>query len=459
MNIFVLGGGKVGYALSEQLNREKHEVTLLDLKESVIERAVSAMDIQGVVGNASSYQVLRDAGVEDADLVIAVTDRDEISMLSCLIAKKAGRCSTIARVRNPVYYEEIRYLKEELGLAMAINPEYVTAEEIARLIQVPAAMQVSTFAKGRVNLIKVQITKDSPVYRMSLMELNKNRGVTILACYVERDGEVFIPNGRYVFEEGDYVAIVVPLWEMARHFKALGINAKPIRDVMIAGGGEISYYLAKRLEKNKIRIKIIEIDKEKCMKLSEELPNAVIIHGDASNQQLLLEEGIESTDAFVALTNIDEENVMISLYVNKVSKAKRIVKITRASIQELAEDLPVGSIVSPKNLTAQQIVRYVRAMQNSMGSNVEALSRMEEGRVEALEFIIRQSKEIDTVLGIPLSSLNFKDNLLICCINRNGRIITPTGRDVFQMHDSVIVVTTHTGLNDFMEIFQDERVR
>lgn len=457
MNILILGGGKVGSALAEQLNQENHEITLIDIREDVIENAVSSLDIQGLVGNGSSYRVLQEAGIADVNLVIAVTDRDETSLLSCLVAKKAGRCNTIARVRNPIFYEEVGYFKEELGLAMAINPEYEAAAEIVRLIQIPSALEVNSFAKGRVNLIKFQVKPDSPVKGRTLSEINKDMGISLLVCYIERAGKIIIPTGQDELRERDFVSTLLPHWEIYKSFKRLGIKAKPIKDVMIAGGGEISYYLAKMLLRAKISVKIIEINRERCVQLSEELPGAVIIHGDAGDQKLLQEEGIEGMDAFMALTDMDEENVMLSLYVGKVSQAKRIVKINRSSVQSLLEDVPVGSVFSPKDITAEQIVRYVRSMQNSMGSNVEALSKLEEGRVEALEFIVKENRATRQIVDIPLMELNarMKDNLLVCCISRNGKIITPTGKDVFRFGDSVIVVTTHTGLKDFMEIFKD----
>lgn len=457
MNILILGGGKVGSALAEQLNQENHEITLIDIREEVIEYAVSSLDIQGVVGNGSSYRVLQDAGIADANLVIAVTDRDETSLLCCLVAKKTGKCNTIARVRNPIFYDEVDYFKEELGLAMAINPEYEAAAEIARLIQIPSALEVNSFAKGQVNLIKFQVKPDSPVKGKSLSEMNKDMGIRLLVCYIERSGHIIIPTGRDELQEGDFVSTLLPHWEIYKSFKRLGIKAKPIRDVMIAGGGEITYYLAKLLLRARISVKIIEINRQRCIQLSEELPGAIIIHGDAGNQHLLLEEGMERADAFVALTDMDEENVMLSLYAGKVSKAKRIVKINRRSVQSLLEEVPVGSVISPKDITAEQIVRYVRAMQNSMGSNVETLSKLEEGRVEALEFMVKENSATRRIVDIPLLELNarMKDNLLVCCISRKGKIITPTGKDVFRFGDSVVVVTTHTGLKDFMEIFKD----
>ena len=361
MNIIIAGCGKVGCTLAEQLNAEGHEVSVIDNDAQALQNASSRFDVMGVEGNCTSYRVQTEAGIDDADLMIAVTDKDELNMLACLIAKKAGDCHTIARVRNPEYYEEINYIREELGLSMSINPELAAASEIARLIQVPSALEVDTFAKGRVSLIKIQIPQGSVLDNMAICNMAEKISQKVLICIVEREKEVVIPGGNFVLKAGDYISVTVAIPEINHFLNQIGIKTKPIHNVMIAGGGTISYYLAKLLLVAHINVKIVEHNLERCNELSDLLPHAMIIYGDVTEREILMEENIEDADAVVALTNSDEENVLLSLFVNKLSKAKRIVKITRESFMEVIDEMPVGNIVSPKNITAEYIIRYVRS--------------------------------------------------------------------------------------------------
>lgn len=456
MKVIIAGCGKVGYTLAEQLSEEGHDITVIDTKDSKLETASTNLDIIGVSGNATSYRIQQEAGVEDADLMIAVTDRDEINLLACLIAKKAGNCQTIARVRNPEYYREIDFLKEELGLSMVINPELAAAAEISRLIQVPSAMEIDTFAKGKVNLVKFEVPEQSVWNGMKLSEISSRFHGDLLICIIERkdengEEEVIIPDGNTYLAGGDKVSVIIPPEKMNNLFSKLGIAHKLIKNVMIAGGSTISYYLAERLLRSSIRVKILELKHQRCEELSELLPEAMIIEGDAASETLLNEEGIINMDAFIALTNLDEENIMLSLYANKVSKAKLITKINRIAFEGVINEIPIGSIISPKNLTAECIIRYVRSMHNSMGSNVEAVYRMMHNRVEALEFYVKENSK---VTDIALADLKLREKLLICAIVRNGKRFTPTGQDKIQKGDSVIVVTTDIGLNDIQEILQ-----
>jgi trk system potassium uptake protein TrkA len=469
MKVIIAGCGKVGYALAEQLSEEGHDITVIDTNELKLENATTNLDIIGVSGNATSYRTQEEAGVEEADLMIAVTNRDEINLLACLIAKKAGNCQTIARVRNPEYYQEIGFLKEELGLSMVINPERAAAMEISRLIQVPSAMEIDTFAKGKVNLIKFEVPQNSAWDGMRISDISSKFGNDLLICVIERSEEgkegerkvfdkkvrktarAIIPDGNTFLLGGDKISVIIPPERMNSLFAKLGISYKMIRTVMIAGGSRISYYLAERLLNSRIKVKILELKHERCEELSNLLPEAMIIEGDAASEKLLQEEGISNMDAFISLTNLDEENIMLSLYANKVSDAKLITKINRITFEGVINDIPVGSIISPKNLTAENIIRYVRSMQNSMGSNVEAVYRMMGHQVEALEFYI---KEDSRVTNISLADLKLKPNLLLCAIVRNGKRITPSGQDKILKGDSVIVVTTNIGLNDIQEILE-----
>ncbi len=373
MNIVIVGCGNVGYTLAEQLGREGHEITLIDTEAERLKYVAETLDIQGAVGNGMSYNVLKDAGVAEADLFIAVTNKDEINMLGCLVATKIGSSITIARVRNPQYYEDIKYIDEELGLSMYINPEQAAAREMSRLIQIPSAIEVDTFDKSRMNMIKFKIPEGSLLDGMEIKAVKNKISANMLVCIVQRDNRIVIPNGLFVLKSGDIISFVTPIRDAYNVFKKAGVKARNIKNVMIAGGGRISYYLAQLLIRAKIKVKIIERDRQRCEELSQLLSEAIIIYGNATNQQLLLEEGIHNTDAFVSVTDTDEENIMLSLYVNKVSEAKIITKIKKVTFEEIVRDLNVGSIVDPKKIVAESIISYVRALQNSFGRNVETL--------------------------------------------------------------------------------------
>ena len=445
-----MGCGKVGYALAEMLNEEGHELTVIDSKEKNLITLTETLDVMSYVGNGSSYRVLRDAGIESADLLIAVTDRDEVNLLSCLVARKASHCRTIARVRHPEYYDEIHYLQEELGLFMAINPEYSAANDILHLIQMPSAMEIDGFAKDRVNMFKFKLPNTSYWADKRIKDI-VNKTVPFLVCVIERDGSIIIPNGDTILRAGDNVSIVTDPQHSNYIFSASGVFQKPIKDVIVAGGGTLSYYLAKSLVENKIKVKIIAPKIERCEVLSELLPEAIIIHGDPTNQGLLLEEGLEKADAFAALTDYDEENIMISLFANRKSKAKLITKVDKMGFEKMISDFkfPVGSVITPKHITAEQILKCVRSMKNTVGSNVEAVYRMGDNRVEALEFRVKGKCK---VTNIALKNLNFKKDILICSIIRHGKLIIPTGTDEISINDTVIIVTKLKGLKNIEDI-------
>lgn len=455
MNIIVVGCGNVGYVLAEQLSKEGHEITLIDTETERIKFVVDALDIQGVAGNGISHNVLKEAGVEDADLVIAVTDEDEVNLLGCLMANKIGNCKTIARVRNPQYYEDIKYIKEELGLSMYVNPEREAAQEMARLIQIPSAIDVDSFDKSRINMIRFKIPESSLLDGMAICDIRVKVSANVLVCIVQRKDEAFIPNGNFILQSGDIISFITPIREVYSVFKKAGVKARNIKNVIIAGGGRISYYLADILLKAKIKVKIIEKDRARCEELSELLPEAMIICGNVTNQSLLDEEGVNRTDAFVSVTDMDEENIMLSLYVNRVSDAKVITKIKKVTFEEIVQDLNLGSIVDPKNIIAESIIRYVRALQNSFGSNVETLYRLIDNKVEALEFNVNNTNGVNKLVGKPLMNLSLKENLLVCSIKRGDKTFIPDGRDTIELGDRVIIVTTNLGLNDIMDILKD----
>lgn len=451
MKIIIVGCGKVGLTLTEQLNNEGHDITVIDKDGGKLRSVTDNIDVMGVEGNGAIYQVQMEAGIRETDLLIATTNSDELNMLCCLIAKKAGNCHTIARIRNPEYANEIRYIREELNLSMAINPELAAANEISRLLKFPSVIKIDTFAKGRVELMKFIVPDHSVLHNMHVFEVPQRLGCNVLICAVERGHEVVIPDGNFQINLGDKISFIAAPAQAMEFFHQVGIENNSIKTAMFVGGGKITYYLAKMLEETNIKIKIIEQDFRRCNELSELLPKAMIIHGDGSNQQLLLEEGIQQTEAFASLTGFDEENIMLSLYAASVSNTKLITKINRIAFEDVINQMNLGSIIYPKLITADSIVRYVRAMQNSMGSNVETLYKIVANKVEALEFRVGKDAPM---IGIPLEKLSLKNNLLIACINRNGKIITPRGKDSMHSGDTVIVVTTHSGLNDLKDILR-----
>lgn len=451
MNIIIAGCGRVGTELAGQLNKGKTEVTVIDTNMAKIEDVSAASDVIGYQGDCTSYHTQLDAGIEKADLMIAVTDQDEKNMLACLIARKAGKCKTIARVRNPQYSDEIKYLKEELGLSMSVNPERAAAEDMVRMLQVPSALDVDTFAKGRVNVIRLIVPEDSVLNGLVIKDIGKKIGTKALICIVERDNEVSIPGGDFMIKAGDRVSVALALAELNEFLDKAKIRAKRIRNVLIAGGGMMSYYLAKKLMSLHMSVKIIEKNPERCAELADMLPKAMIINGDATDKDLLIEESIENMDAVCALTNHDEENILLSLYVAKTSHAKQVTRIHRNSYEDMVGELPVGNVISTKKITAEYILRFVRSMQNSYGSNVESLYRLADNRAEALEFKVGSGA---LVTKAPIKDLGIIPNTLICSIIRNGTVIRPEGKDQICAGDSVVVVTTNTELNGIDEIIR-----
>ncbi len=456
MNIIIVGAGGVGYSLADNLNAEGHQITLIDTNAERLNSALEKIDVQGIAGNGVSHEILTEAGVASAHLLIAVTDQDEVNMLCCLMAKKLSGCQTIARVRNPVYYRQINLIKDELGLSMAINPESATAGEIFDLIQIPGAQTHESFAKGRVNMIEIIIPEGSPADNIKVMDFPGKISRGTLICILERGRtrEVEIPRGDTVLKAGDRIYIITPPREMATLFKRLGFQTRPTRNVMIIGGGRTGYYLADMLLGAGSRVKIIEKNRAVCEGLSAQLPGAEIICGDAIDRQLLLEEGIAGEDVFVPLTDMDEENILLALYAKKISKVRAITKVSTFGFTEVTEELPVGSIINPKEITAYSILRYVRAMSNSSdSSNIESLYYLANRRVEALEFHIKADS---AVTNIPLSELRPRmiPDLLICCIYRGGQLIIPRGNDEIRQGDTVVLVTTARKLQSINDILK-----
>lgn len=450
MKIVIIGDGKVGYKLAKQLSVENYNVVMIDSNEKKMRFAVDRLDIACVTGDGASAEVQKQADVPHADLVIACTSADECNMLSCLIARRLGAKHTIARVRNPVYFGQIGLLKEDLHLSMAVNPELIVADEISRLLLFPDASKIETFVKGRVELIEFPIPENNRVIGMSLAEMYNKLQIKVLVCAVEHCGEVLIPDGDYVIRKGDRLHIAASHREVELFFKILGKHREKIRKVIICGGGRVAYYLSVQLCSLGMQVKIIEKNEARCEELCELLPKAVIINGDATDHDLLIEEGIEDADAFVSLTGMDEENIITSLFAKSQGIDKIIAKVNEDRRARMVEDFGIDSIVSAKTATADAILSYVRARKNSQGStNVETMYQLVDEQVEALEFIIKSETRYT---GIPLKNLSLKPNNLIACIARKRQIIIPGGDDCMEVGDSVIVVTMEKRLEDIEDI-------
>ncbi len=452
MKIIIVGCGKVGEKLTAVLSQEHNEITVIDKSERVVDDLCSRYDVMGVVGNGASYGTQQEADIQHTDLLIAVTGSDELNLLCAVTARIAGKCRTICRLRNPEYSKEARDLKEQLGLAMVVNQEYITAQEIASVLKFPSAIEISTFAKGRVELLRFKVPEKSLLDGISLMEMQKKIKSGVLVCTVERGANITIPRGDFVLQSGDVISIVSDKVAEEKFFKQVGIQTNRIKDAMIIGGGDTAYYLTKMLAGSGIKVKIIEKQLQRCEVLSERLPHVDIINGDGTDEALLMEEGLDSTQAVIALTNMDEENIILSLYAKGTGVRKTITKINRINFEEVIRSLDLDTLVHPKMLMAERILQYVRAKNNSIGSNVETLHWIVDDRAEALEFVVRKECRYK---DIPLKDLPLRKDVLIACITRKSEIILPSGNDMLKENDSVIVVTTTPGLHDISNIMKN----
>lgn len=455
LNIIIVGCGKVGMTLTRELVKEGHDITIIDKNPQKIQEVTGLYDVMGLVGNGASYSIQMEAGIKNADLIVSVANSDELNILCCTIAKQVGHCATIARVRNPDYSKEVGYLQEKLGLTMIINPELETAIEAARVLYLPTALEVNSFSHGQAEMTKFKIPAGNPLDGMAISSLNSylsNKGnkVNILICAVEREGRVHIPSGEFVMEKGDIVSYVASRKTAKTFMESIGFKTARVKSCLIVGGGEVGYYLAKQLLHMGISVKIIESNNSRCEELSILLPKAVIINGDGTNEETLREEGIAYVDSFVALTGIDEENILLTLHAQQVSGAKVITKIDRSNFKNVINMLDMGSVVYPSNITSEAIIAYVRAKKNSADSNnIETLYHMFDYRAEAIEFVV---DEKSALTGVPLMELNLKKDVLVAFINRNGNIILPSGKDSIEVGDKAMIVTTHTGFKNIVDI-------
>ncbi len=454
MNINIVGCSKVASVLSQVLSMEDHNIAVIDLDRDVLGDVVNAYDVIGVEGNGISISAQKEAGIDSADILIAACGSDEVNLLCCLIAKKSNKnVKTIARVRNPIYLDELSFFKEELGLAMIINPERAAAREIARILRFPSAMKIDTLSGGRIDLLKFRIEEDSPLKDMMIKDLSKDIRTEIVICAVERNDEVIIPNGSTVLCQGDRISFIASAQSATRFFREIKVETHAVKNTMIVGGGNITFYLAKELIDIGIDVKIIEKNKAKCAELDEYLKEATIINGDGTEETTIMEEGLETTQSLVALTNIDEENILLSLFTKKHnSKAKIVAKVNRMMFDSIIDEVDLGTILHTRSVVADNVAATVRAMENSRGrSHVETLVNILDGKAEALEFYIKEGSE---ACDRPLQELKLKDNVIVACIRRGNAIMYPKGASEIHVGDRVIIVTTHPGLNDINDILR-----
>ncbi len=450
MNVVIIGNGKVGSNLAALLADEGHSVTVIDNKAAALKKTQDTKDVMCIEGNGAIAEIQLEAGVNKTGLLIATTPYDELNMLCCLIAKRLGAKKTVSRVRDPGYYRQIDLIRDDMGLSMVINPELTTADEIMRVLIFPAAAKIEVFQKGRVELVEHKLSEDSILAGYSLANIYKRLKIKFLICAVVRDSQVFIPGGDFVLQAGDRINIAASHKDIEKFFRASGSLMDKIKTVIIVGGGRICYYLTQQLLNIGMRVKIIENSFERCKELAELLPKATIILGDGTDQDLLVEEGIEDADAFIALTGIDEENIITALYAKNNTDAKVITKINRDNYIDMASQLGLDCVISPKYLTTSTILSYVRSLKNAAGSNIESLYHLVGDQVEAIEFHINDN--IPKLVGIKLKDINMKKNILICAIIRKREIIIPNGNDTIELGDSVVIVSKEHRFSDIEDI-------
>lgn len=451
MKMVIIGNGKAGSSLSSMLANEGHDVTVIDINAAALEKTQNTEDVMCIEGNGIDADVQRNAAVNKAGIVIATTHHDAVNLLCCLIARKLGAKRTISRVRNPEYYKQIDFIRDDLGLSMVINPEGITADEILRVLITPDAAKVEVFEKGKMELVEYKIPDNSPILDLSLLEIYKRTRIKFLICAVQRDSEIYIPGGNFVLRPGDRINIAAAHKEIEQFFKMNGSIKDKVKSCMIVGGGRICYYLTRSLLGMGMHVKIIEKSLDKCRQLAQLFPKASVIHGDGTDQDMLLEEGIRDVDAFVAITGIDEENIIMSLYAKNNSNAKVVTKVNRESYVDMTAQIGLDCIISPKYLTTNSVLAYVRSLDNTE-SNIESIYHIVDDRVEAAEFKIREN--IPRLIGVPLKDLKIRKNILICSVVRGRQVIIPDGDTTIELNDSVVVISKEHRFSDIRDILE-----
>ena len=452
MRIIIVGCGKIGSTILESLTEEGHDVTAIDNDPDVIEELTNIHDVMGVCGNGTDCEILSEARVQDAEMFCAVTSSDEVNMLSCYLARKMGAKHTIARIRNPEYsLNSLGFLRQQLDLSMAINPEQLAAREMFNILKLPSAVKIETFSVRNFEIIELILKDGSALTGVKLMDLRNKFKAKFLICVVRRGEKVYIPDGHFVLLPGDKIGLTAEPSEIQKLMRALGIDKKQAKSVMILGGSRIAFYLSKMLLAAGNSVKIIERDENKCNEISDSLDKAMIIHGDGAQQELLVEEGLDSIDAFVSLTGMDEENILISIFAAAHGVPTVISKVNRNELAALATKLGLDCVISPKEIVSDVLVQYARALENSRGSNVETLYNIMDGKAEVLEFNVREDFKF---IGIKLKDLRFNPGILIAGIIRDRKPIIPTGDDVIMKRDKVIILAADQRLNDLSDIIR-----
>ena len=451
MKITIIGLGTIGETILKNLSGEGHTITLIDDDKRKIEDLIERYDVLGVVGNGASMDIQNEAGVKDSDLVIVLTQSDELNILACLVAKKVGAKNTIARVRNPDYRKQIEVMKDDLGIAMVVNPEQETANEIFNIINLPSVNQIEQFAEGRVSLVEVIAEKDCSLIGETLISLGKKLTTKVLICAVQRGDKVIIPAGNFRIEVGDRIHFTADARSLGDFLSEAKLVKSPFKNIMIVGGGRIGYYLADALSKKKYAVKLLESNPEACDELAELLPRATVVCGNGTQHDVLIEEGIEAMDAFVALTDIDEENMIVSMFANKKKVKKSITQIKSDDLYGMLDELGINNNVSPKHVVAGRIISYIRALANSVGSKVLTLYQLVNNQVEALEFAATKQEPF---FDGPLRELNMKRDCLVACIIRQNEVIIPNGNSEIHLGDNVVVVTTHKNFDDLNDVIE-----
>lgn len=452
MKIVIVGCGKIGHSIISSVVGEGNDVVAIDNSASVIDEVGNVFDVMCVCGSGTDCETLAEAGVSKAELFVAVTGSDEFNMLACFLAERMGAKHTIARIRNPEYNDKsLGFLCQQLGLTVSVNPELMAARELYNILKLPAAVNIESFSGDNIEMVVLRLKQDSPLDGKNLIELRRNYKANFLICAVQRGEEVYIPSGHFVLNSGDKIGLIAAPNEVSKLLKLIGITQKSARSVLILGASRISYYLAKRLIAGGNEVKVIDKDIEKCQAFASALPEAVVIHGDGAEQELLLEEGLDSVDAFVALTGSDELNILISIFAQTRGVPKVISKVNRAELAGMAEKLGLDSIISPKKTVSDILARYARALKNSVGSNIETLYSLMDGSVEALEFNVSPDFK---GLNIPLKDLSIKPNILIAGIIRGRKAIIPSGNDMISAGDRVVVIVSGQKTFDLADILE-----
>lgn len=451
MKIIIIGLGTIGRTILKNLSGEGHSITIIDEDRNKVESLIETYDVFGVVGNGACMDIQKEAGADDADLVVVLTRSDELNILACLVAKKIGAKNTIARVRNPDYRQQIAEMKDDLGIAMIVNPERETANEIFNLVNLPSVAQIDHFAKGRVTLVEIVAKKGCSLIGETLISLGRKLTAKVLICAVQRGDQVIIPSGNFQIEEGDKIHFTSDARVLGDFLSEVNLVKSPFKHIMIVGGGRIGYYLADTLSKKKYDVKLIEADRNHAEELAELLPGVTVVCGNGTRHDLLIEEGLEAMDAFVALTDIDEENIIVSMFANKKKVKKTITQIKSEDLYGMLDELGINSNVSPKHIVAGSIISYIRALANKKGSNVLALYHLVNNQVEALEFSARRQ---EAFYDKPLKDLKIRKNCLIACIIRKNEVLIPNGNSMIRLGDNVVVVTTHKNFDDLNDVFE-----